>query len=70
MPAAAEAAPCGRGEGEAALRFGGRKCMRIYGLNFYTSAHKAAAKLCANFLPCNAIAASLAKQQKANDDAK
>lgn len=42
------------------LRFGGRKCMRIYGLNFYTSAHKAAtataaaaaAKLCVNFLPC------------------
>lgn len=42
--------------GQVALRFGGRKCMRIYGLNFYTSAHKAAAKLCANFLPCNAIA--------------
>lgn len=32
----------GREEGRF-LRFGGRKCMRIYGLNFYTSTHKAAA---------------------------
>lgn len=33
-----------------------RKCMRIYGMNFYASAHKAARKTFTKLCPCNAKA--------------